>query len=120
MPRISFGDTVRVLSTPITESIGLAGIEGTVYGHSKPSASGVTPVIGDDKNDYAINVYFEELKLSHWFVEELLEFVDLNAGMEFRLDGVSTRFVKTDKGDWVERDIEEKPSIFELIRRMFG
>ncbi len=106
MQRISFGDTVRVLSTPLTESLGLAGLEGTVYGQTVPSSSGATPIIGDEKNDYAINVFFEELKVSHWFVEDLLEFVDLNAGIEIRFNGVSTRLVKTDKGDWVERDIE--------------
>jgi hypothetical protein len=33
----SFGDNVRVPSTPLTVQLGLAGLSGSVYGESVPS-----------------------------------------------------------------------------------
>ena len=38
MSEISFGDRVRVLSTPFTEELGIAGVVGQVYGQTVPSA----------------------------------------------------------------------------------
>ena len=53
---ISFGDHVRVRSTPLTEERGLAGLDGNVHGETTPSVTGVE-VIGELKSDYAINVF---------------------------------------------------------------
>ena len=52
---ISFGDNVRVVSTPLTVSLGLAGLTGQVYGETSPSVTGVEAV-GETSKDYAINV----------------------------------------------------------------
>lgn len=38
---ISFGDNVRVRSTDLSESVGLAGLAGQVYGETTPSKTGV-------------------------------------------------------------------------------
>ena len=58
---ITFGDTVRLLSTPETEAVGVAGQVGKVYGETTPSASGVK-VVGELVGDYALNVHFEGRK----------------------------------------------------------
>ena len=55
---ISFGDHVRVLASKETESLGLSGKSGQVYGETTPSSTGVK-VIGNTEGDYAINVSFE-------------------------------------------------------------
>jgi hypothetical protein len=57
MVQVSFGDNVRINSTPETEALGVAGRIGQVYGYPTPSVTGVA-VIGDAGGDYAINVYF--------------------------------------------------------------
>jgi hypothetical protein len=41
---ITFGDNVRLRSTPETEALGLAGQVGQVYGETTPSVTGVTVV----------------------------------------------------------------------------
>ena len=55
---ISFGDNVRVASTPLTVSLGLACLKGQVYGETTPSVTGVA-VVGGAAADYAINVQLE-------------------------------------------------------------
>mgnify|MGYP000285989531 CR=1 FL=1 len=72
---IAFGDNVRVVSTPLTVSLGLAGLTGAVYGETTPSVTGVE-VIGGAAHDYAINVQLDGRDESLWFAPELLEFVD--------------------------------------------
>jgi hypothetical protein len=72
---IQLGDTVRVKRTPETERLDLAGLTGPVFGQTIPSTSAVD-VVGTPKNDYAINVYFEERDQQFWFADDLLELVD--------------------------------------------
>ena len=98
---ISFGDNVRVRSTPVTEECGLAGLSGQVYGETTPSVTGVE-VIGEIKTDYAIDVFFESQKKSYWLTSELLEFVDHAAGTEITLEGVPKKWVRAPSGDWIE------------------
>ena len=57
--RISFGDNVRVRDVPATQAMDLAGLTGNVHGETTPSLTKVE-VIGDLKEDYAINVFIEE------------------------------------------------------------
>jgi hypothetical protein len=48
----TFGDNVRIRHSPETESKGLAGLVGNVYGQPAPSVSGLE-VIGELTSDYA-------------------------------------------------------------------
>jgi hypothetical protein len=95
---ISFGDNVRVASTPLTTALGLAGLTGQVYGETTPSVTGIE-VIGETKDDYAINVQLDERNETLWFVADLLEFVDHAPGTEIVVG--DKRFVRSASGEWV-------------------
>lgn len=103
----SFGDTVRIRSSPETESKGVAGLTGQVYGQSTPSVTGVK-VIGELTSDYAINVFFEGRNESFWFAPALVEFVDHAPGTEIRLDGTAKKWIRTETGEWQEESIGTK------------
>ena len=94
---ISFGDTVRIKNNPLTNRLNLAGKIGVVYGQTTPSVTNVE-VIGALKYDYAVNVHFDDLHKSFWFIEELLEFVDHGAGTEASIG--NTSFVRSKNGEW--------------------
>ena len=72
---VSFGDSVRVRSTPLTERLGLANLVGNVFGETTPSVTGVE-VIGDSEVNHAVYVFFADEKQGFWFAPELLEFID--------------------------------------------
>lgn len=78
---ISFGDTVKVLSTEQTEEAGLASKTGEVLGETSPSSTGVT-YFGDAKDDYVINVEFLDINEEYWFTPDLLELVSSNSDKE--------------------------------------
>jgi hypothetical protein len=103
----TFGDNVRIRPSPETESKGLAGLVGNVYGQKTPSVSAVE-VIGELTSDYAINVFFEDRHESFWFAPALVEFVDHTSGTEITLDGVPKKWVRTDNGEWREESVETK------------
>ena len=105
--RVSFGDTVRIRGTPDTEELDLAGLEGHVYGFTTPSVTGVE-VIGSPAEDYAVNVFFDDLEESFWFAEDLVEFIDYDPGAEIRIEGVSKSWVREADGSWSERDDPSK------------
>jgi hypothetical protein len=107
MSDITFGDNVRVRSTPETEELGVAGQVGQVYGETTPSVTGVA-VIGLLTGDYALNVFFEGREDTLWFAPELLEFVDHAAGTEIRLGSVAKEWTRSVSGEWVETS-DEKP-----------
>jgi len=98
---ISFGDNVRVREFPATQEAGLAGLIGNVHGETTPSVTNVK-VIGELKEDYAANVYFEERQEGFWFTPDLLEFVDHAPGAEITLKGVDKKWVRTESGEWEE------------------
>ena len=98
---ITFGDNVRVRSSPETEARGVAGLVGQVYGETTPSVTGVA-VIGEVTRDHALNVHFEGRAETLWFAPELLEFVDHGANAEIRLDGVPKKWARTATGEWAE------------------
>ena len=50
-------------------------MEGQVYGETTPSVTGIE-VVGNLRDDFAINVFFESRDTSYWFAPELLEFLD--------------------------------------------
>jgi hypothetical protein len=106
-PTIHFGDTVRVRPSPETETRGIAGLVGQVFGETTPSVTGVA-VIGQLSRDYALNVHFEGRSETFWFAAELLEFIDHGAGAEIRLEGVPKKWVRQASGKWIEQS-DKKP-----------
>jgi hypothetical protein len=98
---ISFGDRVRVRQTPATEAAGVAGLVGDVYGETTPSVTGVN-VIGELKEDYALNVHFEQREGEFWFNAGDLEFVDHRPGTVITIKGVDKKWVRTETGEWEE------------------
>lgn len=67
-----FGDRVRIADTPETEAAGVAGRVGEVWSESRPSVSGVGPVVGDRGGGIAISVLFEDTEDVVWFAPHLL------------------------------------------------
>jgi hypothetical protein len=98
-PEASFGDNVRVRSTPETEALGVAGRIGQVWGQTTPSVTGVA-LVGRSDSDCAITVHFEGRADILWFAPELLEFVDHAPGTEIRIGGAS--FTRDAGGNWME------------------
>ena len=96
---LSFGDNVRIRSTPLTEKLGLAGQTGSVYGETTPSVTGVE-VIGEVTDDYAVNVMIEARAQQLWFACELVEFIDHGAGTEVRIG--DRHLVRDASGEWSE------------------
>jgi hypothetical protein len=103
----SFGDNVRICPSAETESKGVAGLTGQVYGQTTPSVTSVE-VIGETTSDYAINVFFEDRNESFWFAPSLVEFIDHAPGTEMTLNGVAKKWVRTESGDWREESYEPK------------
>jgi hypothetical protein len=95
---ISFGDNVRVADTPLTASLGLAGLTGVVHGETTPSVTGVE-VIGDLISDYAFNVVFDGRDDALWFAAELLEFIDHAPGTVIRIG--DKQFNRKADGEWI-------------------
>lgn len=96
-----FGDRVRIRRTEVTEAAGLGGLEGTVFGWSVPSSSGVE-VVGPAPDDFALNVFVEERGEGYWLAPEHVELLDHGAGAEIRIDGVGKRWVRREDGGWDE------------------
>ncbi len=120
-PSISFGDKVRVRGTPATEAAGLAGLVGDVYGETTPSVTGVQ-IVGDLKEDYAVNVHFDQRDGEFWSNPDDLEFVDHAPGTTITLKGVDKKCVRTESGDWEETPGGAKHKNFweRLTGRIFG
>jgi hypothetical protein len=96
---LSFGDNVRVRSTPETVTLGIAGLAGQVYGFTTPSVTGVS-VIGDTGDDYALNVSISGRGSDFWLAAHLLEFIDHAPGMTVSVDGSPTQSVRNADGTW--------------------
>jgi hypothetical protein len=90
---ISFGDNVRVATTPLTTALGLSGLTGAVYGETTASVTGVE-VVGEVADDYAIDVQLDGRDGSIWFAPELLEFVDHAPGTEIVIG--NRRLIRSD------------------------
>lgn len=93
---------MRIKRTDETQSLGLAEREGRVFGFTTPSITGIS-VIGTVKDDYALNVFFDELNKSFWFAEALIDPVDNGAGTVMSIDGVDKEWIRLPNGDWEER-----------------
>jgi hypothetical protein len=105
-PGLSFGDNVRVRSTPETESRSIAGLRGQIYGETTPSVTGIA-VVGTLQSDYAINVQFVDRQDSVWIAPELVEFLDHGAGTEITLEGVQKKWTRGSSGEWIERSTKK-------------
>ena len=97
MKTIGFGDNVRLLDTPLTRKLGVAGHIGPVHGETIPSSSGVE-MIGE--GDHAVAVWFEDRQEALWFAPDLLEFVDHGEGTEIVIDGSPVKFIRQADGGW--------------------
>jgi hypothetical protein len=100
-PPIAFGDQVRIRSTAVTDGLGLTGLKGQVYGETTPSVTRVV-VIGELRQDRALNVRIEQRGEALWFAPELLEFIDHGAGTTATIDGAPQKWVRAEDGEWVE------------------
>ena len=83
----------------------MAGMEGQVYGETTPSVTGIE-VVGDLRDDFAINVFFESRDTSYWFAPELLEFLDHAEGLEMTVGNV--RAIRRADGSWDESEISPR------------
>jgi hypothetical protein len=102
MTEPSFADNVRIVETPITIELGLAGLVGVLYGHTTPSLMAVS-VIGEPAEDFALNVYFAERNESFWFARELVELVDHAPGTEIGGVRSGKKWVRRSDGGWDEK-----------------
>jgi hypothetical protein len=118
---LSFGDNVRIRSTPLTEKLGLAGQTGCIYGETRPSVTGVE-VIGEVTDDYAVNVMIEARREQLWFAPDLVEFIDHGAGTEVRIG--NKHLVRDVSGEWSEVSGSNPPLklgfIYRLMRSFRG
>lgn len=101
----SFGNKVKIKDSPQTVEKGLAGKIGEVYGQTTPSMMDFE-IIGTPKEDYAVNVYFDDLKESFWFDADLLEQLDDGEGTVMTLDGIPKKWTKGKNGEWIEENTE--------------
>ncbi len=108
MKPVSMFDSVRIRSTPLTVERGLANLEGQVYGETTPSVTDVE-VIGEVRDDYAINVHFDGRDEDLWFADDLVEFVDHAAGTEIRYECVPGKWIRSSDGQWVEEPAPSEP-----------
>jgi len=97
----SFGSTVKIVSTEETRKLNLADLEGQVFEETTPSKMDFE-IIGELKEDFAVNVHFNSLDRAHWFTEELIEVLDNGTGTTMSLDGLETVFTKNEDGGWNE------------------
>jgi hypothetical protein len=79
---VSFLDRARVIETPLTISLGLAGRIGTVHGHTTPSLAYTTEVVGTSDVDVAVGLSFDDDAPVVWIAAELVEFVDHGTATE--------------------------------------
>ena len=105
---VAFGDNVRILPDPITNEAGIAGKLGVIYGETVPSSSGVS-VLGELAQDYALNVFVEELNQDFWLDPSLVEFIDHGAGTEVTFAGSPAKWVRQSDGSWVDINAPSKP-----------
>lgn len=100
----SFGNKVRIKESLETKEKKLSGKIGVVYGQTTPSLMEYE-IIGRSKEDFAINVYFDDLKTSFWFDPNLLETIDDGQGAVITIDSFNNKWTKGQNGQWIEEEI---------------
>ena len=113
-----FGDNIRIRSTPLTRQLGYADRNGSIYGETTPSLTGVE-VVGDTAHDFALNVVFDdgEPKGGLWFAAELVELVDHAPGMEIRVG--DTHLVRRADGEWESASPKSSSGFISWLMRSF-
>ena len=92
-------DSARIRRTPLTEKLGYADAEGTIFGVTTVSSTGVE-VIGDVEDDCAINVDFDGRLPTAWFQPSL---VKVTGQPEITMTLGDKTFVrKQGSGEWTE------------------
>jgi hypothetical protein len=99
----TFGNKVKVKYSLATIEKGLAGKTGEIYGETIPSLLNLE-FVGSPKEDYAVNVYFDDLQDSFWFDVDLIEVLDEGQGAEITLNGIDKKWIKVENGKWMEID----------------
>jgi hypothetical protein len=99
----TFGNKVKIKSTPETEEKGVANKIGEVYGQTTPSIMDLE-IIGKPKEDFAVNVHFNDLGESFWFDQDLLEYLDNGQGSVISFDGINKKWTKGENGEWIEEE----------------
>lgn len=99
-----FGDTVRIRHTTETAQAGIAGREGTVYGFTTPSVTGVE-VVGELMDDFALNVHVEALDAAFWLDPSNIELVSRPDTQVLTVG--NKRIVVTRTEDGYQEDIED-------------
>ena len=89
-------DSARIRSTSATIEAGYAGAEGTVFGITTVSVTGVE-VIGLPEDDCAINVDFDGAMPSAWFQPSFVE-ITSEPALTLSVGDVSLR--RDDAGEW--------------------
>lgn len=102
----SFGDRVRILESPETIAAGVAGMEGSIYGWTTPSLSGVS-VVGGAPDDYALNVNISLTGQNLWFRPDLVELLHHNAGFEIVVK--NKKAIRQANDSWVEMENDLDP-----------
>jgi hypothetical protein len=92
------GDRVRIVSTPEPIEHGWAGAEGTYYGFTTPSATGIE-VIGQTV-DYGVNVGFGE-GVDAWFDASLVESIGYDPDDTMTIG--DRHFVRDAEGNWTPK-----------------
>ena len=95
----TFGDLVKVKSSKETIELNLANKTGEIFGETTPSITEVE-VIGDVIDDYAINVFFEELDEGYWFTQDLLEPIEGDPDREIEITVGNHTLTKNKDGSW--------------------
>jgi len=92
---------VRIRQAPETEALGIAGLDGLIFGESRPSSSGVE-IVGSAPDDYVVNVFIESRDEGYWLRPELVEFLDHAAGGRIELEGVPYVWEHQADGSWTQ------------------
>ncbi|MBN1469397.1 MAG: hypothetical protein JXM74_10410 [Fusobacteriaceae bacterium] len=95
---ISFGDTVRIISTDLTKKFNINDKIGQVYGETIPSITNVK-VIGNNNDDFAFNIQIDDCN-EYWISPDLLEFINHTSGTEINIGSYSA--TRTVSGEWKE------------------
>ena len=97
--KIQMFDNVKIKTTPDTKRLGIANKYGQVYGETTPSSTHVE-VIGTLTEDFALNIFLEDLDKDFWLTSDLIEFIDNGAGAEIIIG--NKKCIKQKDGSWKE------------------
>jgi len=98
LPEIEVGDRVRIVANPETTAVGWAGHQGTYYGFTTPSVTGIEAI--GLTGDLALNVGFGD-GVDQWFDPSLVQ--RLGFDPEDTMAIGEKHFVRDVDGNWVPK-----------------